>query len=153
MNWNYIAFFLSLGKHSFSKLCLKSRGNGLDIEEAHNFNMKLEIPSNPRVLFGFKDPIILVISLLQISNDEILDVVLNTLRGRMLPLSMVLHSRKKIHDVRECCLLSLVLHCWSRKLLNRLAFIKTLVTSWLFTETGGISVIFLILTNDFKKNQ
>ena len=83
----------------------------MDIEEAHNFNMKLEIPSNPRVLFGFKDPIILVISLLQISNDEILDVVLNTLRGRMLPLSMVLHSRKKIHDVGECCLLSLVLHC------------------------------------------
>ena len=38
-------FFHSFGKHSFSKLCLKSKNKGSDIEEAYNFNMQIEIPS------------------------------------------------------------------------------------------------------------
>ena len=46
-NFESFAFFHSFGKHSFSKLCLKSKNKGFDIEEAHSFNMRMEIPSCP----------------------------------------------------------------------------------------------------------
>lgn len=52
---------------------LKSRDKGFDIEEALNFHMEMEIPSYPWTSFGFKYQILLAISSIQISKDEILD--------------------------------------------------------------------------------
>ena len=73
----------------------------------------MEIPSGPRAVFG---PIDRIISSLQISKDENLYVVTkHTLRARVLSLSVVLHFSLK-------------------HLLNKIAFIKRLITSWLFTK-------------------
>ena len=111
-----LAFFYSFRKHLFSKLCLKSKKERFDIEEAHNFNMRMEIPSCPWALFGSKDLIILVFSSLEISKDEILSVVSKTKSlGRLLSFSIVLH-------------------CWVKNSLSKFAFSKKLVTSCSLTK-------------------
>ena len=105
------AFFHSFGKYSFSKLCLKSKNKGFGIKEAHRFNMRMEIPSCPWALFRSKDLIMLVISSLEILNDEILSVVSKTKSlGRVLSFSIVLH-------------------CWVKNSISKFAFPRKLVSS------------------------
>ena len=61
---------------------LKSRNKGFNIEEVHKFNMWMKIPSCPWASLGSKYRILLVISLLKTSNDEILAAGLkSTSRG------------------------------------------------------------------------
>ena len=116
---------------------LKKEGQGksFDIEERHNFNVSMEIPSCSWALFESKDQMFMLISSFQISKGEILDVVLkSTWQVRVLSLSMVLHCRLKLS-------------------LNRFAFINKLFTSGLFTRSGGIHGLFFPLTDDYKADQ
>ena len=57
------AFFLSLWKHSFIALLLKRICRDFEIEVAHNFHMRSEIPSQPLTLLGSNERISLIIAL------------------------------------------------------------------------------------------
>ena len=54
-----LAFFYSLGKHSFSKQFLKVIDKGFAIEESHNFIIRIDVSSYQSVLFGSNDLIII----------------------------------------------------------------------------------------------
>ena len=83
------AFFHSFGKHSFITLLLKRICRGFEIDAAHNFTMRIEIPSQPWALFGSNERISLIIVPVSILMSESLATV-----------SMVwlLEKRAAVHD-------------------------------------------------------
>ena len=87
-----LAFFYSLGKHSFSKQFLKRIDKGFAIEEAHNFIIRIDISSCPWALFASNNLIILIISSKQNSKVDSFCSVANVMFGGIeLPLSTVVH--------------------------------------------------------------
>ena len=129
------AFFHSLGNGSISRQFLKIRCNGFDIEDAQSFIMRIEISSWPWSLFWPNDLIILTISSAQNSKDESLSLV-----SKFVIAGIVLS-------------LDIGVHCLAKKLLNRFALSKKLVTSLLVTSSGDISGILLPFTNVLKMVQ
>ena len=134
MNWDNICFF-PFGKHSFITLILKRICRGFEISVAHNFNMRIEIPSQPWALFGSNERINLIIVLVSL-----------LMSASLLIVSMVWLLGKELSFV-------IGLHCFLKKSLNRFALAKKSVTNFLFTRRGGIKGIFEPLTNVFKIDQ
>ena len=130
-----IAFFHSFGKHSFYYVFIKKIRGGFEITVAHNFNMRIEIPSQPWALFGSTEGISLIIISVSILMPEILATVsVVWLLGRELSFAICLH-------------------CSMKSSLNRFALTKTSVTHLLFTNRGGINGNFDPLINVSKINQ
>ena len=105
---------------------------GFEIDVAHNFNMRIEIPSQPWALFGSNERIsLIIVSVSILMSESLVTVSMVWLLGR--ELSFVIG-----------------LHCSLKKSLNRFALTKKSVANSLFTRTGGINGIFEPLTNVFK---
>ena len=60
--------------------------------------------------------------------------------------SEILISVKKLGLIGIVLLFLIGLHCSAKQVLNTVYFVKTSVTSWLFTNKGGPIGIFLSLT-------
>ena len=127
-----LAFFHSLGKHSFSKQFLKRVYKGFAIEEAHNFTIRIDISSCPWALLGSNDLTILIMSSTQ--NAEVDSFFFSCKR----------YIRWNGTAVIYCGTL-LIKQLW-----NKFAFTKKSVTSWFPTGNGGIKGILVPLTNVFN---
>ena len=129
------AFFHSFGKHSFITLLLKRICRGFEIDVVLNLNMRTEIPSLRRALFGSNGRISLtIVSVSTLMSESLATVSMVWLLGR--ELSFVIS-----------------LHCSLKKSLNRSALSKKSVTNSLFARRGGINGIFEPLTIAFKIDQ
>ena len=129
------AFFHSFGKHSLITLLLKRICRGLETDVAHNFNMRIEIPSQPWALFGSNERIsLIIVSVSILMSESLVTVSMVWLLGGELSFVIGLHYSLK-------------------KSLNRLALTKKSVSNSLFTKRGSINGIFEPLTNVFKIEQ
>ena len=135
MNCDTFAFFHSFGKHLLITLLLKRICRALETDVAHNFNMHIEIPSQPWALFGSNERIsLIIVSVSILMSESLVTVSMVWLLGR--ELSFVIS-----------------LHCSLKKSLNRSALSKKSVTNSLFARRGGINGIFEPLTIAFKIDQ
>ena len=105
---------------------------GFEIDVAHNFNMRIEIPWQPWALFGSNERVsLIIVSASMAMSESLVTVSMVWLLGR--ELSFVIG-----------------LYCSLKKSLNRLAFTKKLVTNSLFTRRGGSNGICEPWTNVFN---
>ena len=74
MNWDNTCFY-TFGKHPFITLLLKRICGGFAIDFAHNFNMRIEIPSQPLALLQSHERMNLIIVSVSIVMSESLVTV------------------------------------------------------------------------------
>ena len=131
MNWDNVCLFPFIWK-TFITLLLKRICRGFEIDVVHNFNMRIDIPSQLWALFGFNERISLIIVPASILISESLVTV-----------SMVWLLRRELWFM-------IGLYCSLKRSLSRFAPTKKSVTNSLLTRKGGINGIFEPLANVFQ---
>ena len=137
----HLPFFIHLENiyllHYYRGLCrgLRRICRGFEIDVAPNFNIRIEIPSQPWALFGSNERLSLrIISGSILISESLVTVSMVWLLGRELPFLIGLH-------------------CYLKKSFNRFALSKKSVKNPFFIRRGGINGIFEPLANVFKIDQ